>query len=243
MARRRTYTDEQLADAIAASESWRGCLRELGLVATSSGAMRSLRSRADQLAIDYLHFRGQRRWTDDGLRAAVAASATWSDVAVQLNLGGTSSVAAVKGHAARLGLDVVHLSPQGKTPVAPPQPDVNRLPRAGSLLAAAWYTLCGFDVSWPLEPTCYDLLVSGASGTRRVQVKTTTTRTGKQWKVYLSTSGRERQAYDPDEIDAFFVIDGELRYYEIPIAAVGGLHAIHLGAYAEYRVPEARSAM
>jgi hypothetical protein len=32
-----------------------------------------------------------------------------------------------------------------------------------------------------------------------------------------------------DEIDDFFIIDGELMCYLIPVAVVGGLHAIHLG--------------
>lgn len=77
---------------------------------------------------------------------------------------------------------------------------------------------------------------------RRVQVKTTTTRTGSTWKVYLSTSGRERRTYDPDEIDEFFVIDGDLRQYVIPVAAVGGLHAIHLNAYDQYQVARGPSA-
>ena len=39
------------------------------------------------------------------------------------------------------------------------QPDADNLPRAGSFLAAAWFALAGYDVSWPLEPCAYDLLV------------------------------------------------------------------------------------
>ena len=117
------------------------------------------------------------------------------------------------------------------------RPDVARLDRAGSLLAAAWFTLCGDDVSWPLEPARYDLLVTTTTGTRRIQVKTTTVRAGDTWKVYLSTTGRGRRTYDPDEIDDFFVIDGDLTQYLIPATAVGGLQAIHLGAYERFRVP------
>ncbi|PUB24850.1 hypothetical protein C8K30_108106 [Promicromonospora sp. AC04] len=95
--------------------------------------------------------------------------------------------------------------------------------------------LCGNDVSWPLEPSRYDLLVSTVTGIRRVQVKTTRTRAGDSWKVYLSTTRGERRTYDPDEIDDFFIIDGDLNYYLIPVAVVGGLHAIHLNAYGRYR--------
>lgn len=42
--------------------------------------------------------------------------------------------------------------------------------------------------------------------------------------------------YDPDEIDYFFAIDGDLDLYLIPIAAVGGLHMIHLSAYSAYHL-------
>lgn len=42
----RTYTDEELTAAVAISCSWRGVLRELGLVATSAKAIRSVRNYA-----------------------------------------------------------------------------------------------------------------------------------------------------------------------------------------------------
>lgn len=237
MPRNRTYTDGQLAVAIAASHSWRGVLRELGLVATSAGAMRSVRAHADRLDIDYGHFTGQRGWTESRLRQAIAAAETWSDVVRDLGLHGASAVATVKGHSARLGLDTRHLTahPPGVT-AGGPIPDITRLDRAGSLLAAAWFTICGQEVSWPLEPSRYDLLVHTTRGIRRVQVKTTRARAGETWKVYLSTARRERKAYDPDEIDDFFVIDGALHYYLIPMSVVGGLHAIHLSAYSRFRL-------
>lgn len=56
------------------------------------------------------------------------------------------------------------------------------------------------------------------------------------WTAWISNSGRERAAYGPDEIDYFFVIDGDFGYYLIPVAAVGGLTAIRLAAYSEYRL-------
>ena len=112
------------------------------------------------------------------------------------------------------------------------------------MIAAAWFTLCGHEVSWPLEPSRYDLLVcSPDGGFRRVQVKTTSTRVGSTWQVFLSTARRERKTYDPDEVDDFFIIDGNLTFYLIPIAAVGGLHAIHLRAYEQYRVAPMAAAM
>ncbi len=239
MSRKRTYTDRQLAAAIAVSTSWRGVLRELGLVATSSGTMRSVRSHADSLGLRYNHFRGGRGWTEGDLRSAIAQSNSWFEVAEALDLHDTCDIEALRGHAARLNLDAAHLAPTVVGPVnQKPTPSIEHLDRAGSLLAAAWFTLSGLAVSWPLEPSRYDLVVGSALGLRRIQVKTTTVNVGNTWKVYLSTSHRKRRTYGPDEIDDFFIIDGELRNYLIPVAVVGGLHAIHLAAYQPYLLPQ-----
>jgi hypothetical protein len=239
---KRTYSDDQLVNAIATSSSWRGVLRELGLVGTSAGAMRSVRSHADRLGVDHSHFKGQRRWTEDDLRAAIDAARTWSEAIELLGIHDVSAASALKGHAARLGIDFTHLAQQpthsGDWEM---RPDIARLDRAGSLLAASWFALCGHNVSWPLEPSRYDLLVGTDEEIRRIQVKTTTVRAGVTWKVYLSTSRRGRKTYDPDEIDDFFIIDGDLRCYLIPVAVVGGLHAIHLGGYMKYQLAQLSS--
>lgn len=117
------------------------------------------------------------------------------------------------------------------------QPDVANLPRAGSLLAATWFELCGLAVAWPLEPCRDDLLVWLDGLAQRIQVKTTTVRTGSGWTVRLSSSRKELRTYDPDEIDQFFVIDGDYNLYLIPLPAVGGLTAISVSAYQGYRLP------
>jgi hypothetical protein len=77
VARARGYSDDELVAAVSVSRSWRGVLRELGLAATSSSAIRSVRRQADRLGIDYRHFTGQRRWGDEDLVAAVEASDSW----------------------------------------------------------------------------------------------------------------------------------------------------------------------
>lgn len=241
MAQRRTYSDEMLAEAVATSHSWRGVLRALGLAATSASALRSVRARADRLGLDHRHFTGQRRWRDDDLRDAVHAADSWLAVVEALGLSGGSAVASVKGHATRLQLETAHLEPTSRRVLTTDlRPRADCLGRAGSLLAAAWYTLCGEDVSWPLEPSRYDLVVQRGDRMCRVQVKTTTVRVRGTWKVYLSTSRGGRRTYDPDEVDEFFVIDGDMAYYLIPVAVVGGLQAIHLSAYADYRVVQLR---
>lgn len=236
MPRERTYSDQALARAIGNSSSWRGVMRELGLTATSSGAIRSVRSHADSLGIDHGHFRGQRRWTESELRTAVARADSWVAVAEVLGLEVGPQLSAAKGHAMRLGIDVSHLIECVSRDENLPVPDIARLSRAGPMMAAAWFTLIGCDVSWPLEPCRYDLLVLRDGSVRRVQVRTSTARQRDSWKVYISTSGRERQPYEPGEIDEFFIIDGGLRYYLIPYSVVGGLQAIHMSNYSSYAV-------
>lgn len=62
-----------------------------------------------------------RKWTDEQLREAVAASSTWQEVV--LKIGRTNNAKArrvVQGHAVRLSLDVRHLP--AFEPVAPVYP-------------------------------------------------------------------------------------------------------------------------
>lgn len=209
----------------------------LGLKGTSAGAMRSIRARADQLGIEYSHFRSQRRWSEAQLVAAIASGRSWRDVASSLSVDSASERTRMRGHALRLGLNTAHLSEVETVDRMPPAPKIVNLSHAAPMLAAAWFTLSGYDVSWPLEPCRFDLLTSARGELRRVQVKSTRTRAADTWKVYLSTSRGGRTAYGPDEIDDFFVVDGDFNYYLIPIAAVGGLHMVHLSAYARFRLP------
>lgn len=227
-------------EAVRSAHSWRGVLRSLGLADTSAAAMRSVRTHADRLQLDYTHFTGQRRWADRDLAAAIRSARTWTQVTEALGLVGTSSVATIRGHAVRLGLDTAHLSPARKpyVPESVLTPQLTNLPRAGSLIAAAWFELCGQNVSWPLEPCRYDLLVWMDSSAKRIQVKTTTVKQGTSWTAWISNTGTgARSTYDPDEIDYFFVIDGDFGFYLIPFTAVGGLTAIRLSAYSDYLVP------
>ncbi len=109
-------------------------------------------------------------------------------------------------------------------------------------MAAAWLILCGYEVAWPLEPCRYDLVARRLDQFLRVQVKTTRLRTGTSWIVSLSTDGG-RLTYDPDEIDYFFIIDGGLDYYLIPVATVGGLRAIRLSVYSQFKLSQELAAL
>lgn len=237
------YSDEELAAAVAGARSWRGVLRGLGLPAQSSSALRSARRRAEQLGLDHTHFTGQRRWSDRDLAGAVPVSRTWSEVLDRLGLTSTggSSLGSVRAHSARLRLDVGHLDaprPLEQSPFAAPP---RHLDRAGPMLAAAWFTLRGYGVAWPLEPCRYDLLVSDDRRSHRIQVKTTTTKVDGSWVVRISsTRGSGAAVYTPDEIDHFFVIDGDLTYYLIPLAVVGGYQVIYLRRYLNFVVDRER---
>lgn len=235
----RRYPDDELVAAVAGSRSWRAVLRTLGLAGTSAASIRSVRSQADRLGLDYSHFTGGRRWTDADLAIAVASARSWAEVARRLGLTSGSSESSLPGHAKRLDLETAHLRPQREDAGADrqwPAADATNLSRAGSQLAGAWFALRGWDVAWPLEPCRYDLLVSRAERVLRIQVKTATVRVGDGWTVWLSKARKARIAYGPHEVDYFFVVDGSFRYYLLPLAAVGGRHQIHLAAYDAYRV-------
>lgn len=172
----RTWTDEQLTDAVAVERSWRGVCRRLGLKGTSAGVLRSVKRHAERLHLDTTHFR-QRTWSDSQLRAAVRNASTWSDVlhAIGLSDRGEARLR-VKSHAVRLGLDISHLHTQTANRVSLddvegllPSPAALRV--AAEAIAIAWLTIRGVPVAVPAEPREYDLLATFPSGIRRVQVK------------------------------------------------------------------------
>lgn len=189
-------------------------------------------------------------YSDAELAVAVGSAASWRHVLRSLGLRGSSgaAIAGVRRQCERKGIDATHLGRPRATSSTlsagteqPPataelEPAAKHLSKAGSLIAAAWFALSGADVAWPLEPTRYDLVVRTRDELRRVQVKTTSVAVGKSWKVYLSTTSGGRRVYTEDEIDDFFIIDGALKCYLMPLRAVSGLQAIHLSRYEQYRV-------
>jgi hypothetical protein len=243
----RQWTDEQLVAALEKSHSWCGVLRELGLKPTSTTSKRGVQQRISQLGLDASHVTGKRRWTDKDLRDAVACSQTWAEVTAMLGYdSSTSGRATIKSHAARLGLDLSHLSTVG--PVLPatevPPVDLANLRSAAPSIALTWFTLRGQPPSVPLEPQRYDMVVETSRGFKRVQVKSTTFFANGAWQVGVShrpDKNGKREPYSPDDVDLFFIIDGEMNLYLIPIDALGGRIAINLRAYENFRVGHARS--
>jgi PD-(D/E)XK endonuclease len=245
----RLWSDAQLTEAVKASSSWRGVMRELGLKATSAGAIRIVRRHAVRLGLDTSHFRGKRRWSDAQLRRAVSQAQSWDEVLEDLGLAinGGGMRTHLRSHAIRLGLDFSHL--QHDVSVAPePQelkPDLRHLREAGACIAAAWFTLSGCTVLFPVEPAAYDLVVSMPEGLGRIQVKTTTHNTKNGWlagvgrRPYSIRKDAPLVAYDPDIIDFFCVIDGDLAIYLIPSRVIAGRTKILLRTYTKYIVGNA----
>lgn len=235
------YSDDDLTRAIAGARSWRAVLRQLGLNPGSAGTMRSVQRRAARLGLDHTHFTAGRRWSDDELREAVATAETWATVANRLRLAeGGGTLTSLRAHAQRLGLAVSHLGPRRPMPspggVFEAEPRVECIRVAGSMLAASWFMLRGAAVSWPLEPCRYDLLVHFEGLVQRVQVKTTTTR-GSGALVHIANSRDNTWAlYAPDEIDQFFLVDGDLNAYLVAYAVVAGKACVSLRAYSAFRV-------
>jgi hypothetical protein len=222
-------------------------MRALDLCETSAGSIRIVKRDVVRLALDTSHFTGQRRWSDAQLRRAVATAYSWSELLSDLGLNGSADDRTrVKAHAVRLGLDLGRLGRPDSGEATRPEfrPDLKHLREAGAAIATMWFLLCGYSVSLPVEPAVFDLLVSMPGGIKRVQVKTTTYSKG-GWAVAVGRrpySAAHRGAlvpYDPDLVDFFFILDGELTMYVIPSRVIAGRVQLLLNNYARYAVGSA----
>jgi hypothetical protein len=228
-------------------------MRALGLRADSAGAIRITKRHADRLGLDTSHFRGKRVWSDAQLRRAVINAQSWDELLTALGLALSSGDGRirVKAHAMRLGLSLAHLESYTANSAGPTElkPNLQYLRDAAASLAASWFSLCGFNVAFPVEPTVYDLLVGMPEGIKRVQVKTTTCFSKDGWTVPVSRrpysiGNRERRVpYDPELIDWFFIVDGDLNIYLIPSRVLAGRIAILLRTYTNYVVGNAGGLM
>lgn len=227
-------TDVDLRNAIEVSTSWRGVLRHLGYATTNGHLSASLKARADSAGISAGHFRGKRSWSDADLQAAVANSTCWTDVAVQLGLVVGSGMARVKARAMQIEIDTAHFvgasrDRQAGEPIFTDPPGPLHLSRAAPSMAAAWFARRGYTVSLPLEPCSYDMIVDDHGMLLRVQVKSTRTRMGKGWVCRLmnKTSFVKREPY-PESVDVFFLVDGDLGMYVVPVARLAGTGSVQL---------------
>ncbi|GAA1584267.1 hypothetical protein GCM10009804_45740 [Kribbella hippodromi] len=242
-----------MRQAVANNRSWRSVARALGLKATSAGVIRTVKRHAARLELESTHFTGQRRWSDQQLRDAVAAASCWADVLAALAIvDNGEDRTRVKGHAVRLGLDCTHL----KSPPAQADPDQvfdepvrpEMLRYSAAALAMAWFTLRGCAVALPIEPQEYDLLVTTSRGIQRVQVKSCASRNARgYWHVgigrrpYVLDKSASKMPYDPESIDLFFIVLGDGSIYVIPSGVLAGRVGISAESYAPYRVGDASS--
>jgi len=249
----KSWTDAQLKDVVAGATNWRDVMRALGLRDNSAGVIRIVKRHVASLGLDTSHFRGKRSWSDAQLRRAVIDAQSWDELLVTLGLAPRSGDGRVrvKAHAMRLRLDLTHLEDSTANSAGPAEvkPDLRYLRDAATSIATSWFSLCGYNVAIPLEPTVYDLLVSMPTGIKRVQVKTTTCFSKDGWTVVVSRrpysiGNRERRIpYDPDLIDWFFIMDGDLTIYLIPSRVIAGRVAILLHTYTKYIVGSAAGLM
>ena len=228
-------------------------MRALGLGANSAGAIRIVRRHVVGLGLDTSHFKGRRAWSDAQLRRAVIGARSWDELLTALGLapGNGDERTRVKAQALRLGLDLAHLENRIANPTGPTEvkPDLKYLRDAATSIAASWFSLRGFTAAIPVEPTVYDLLVSMPDGIKRVQVKTTTHYSKDGWMAGVgrrpySVGNRERLVpYDPELIDLFFIMDGDLTMYLIPSRVIAGRVGILLRTYTKYIVGNAAGLM
>jgi hypothetical protein len=247
------WSDADLTRAVTASRSWRGVMRELGLCVTSAGSLRVVKRRVALLGLDTSHFTGQRTWSDAALKRATPQAHSWNELLAAIGITSRSGDerTRVKAHALRLGLDLSHLADQPQESPSRPsaKPTLRNLREAATSLAASWFSLCGFNPAIPVEPTVYDLLVSMPDGIKRVQVKTTTYNGKNGWMIgvgrrpYSIGNGARLVPYDPELIDLFFIVDGDLSLYLIPSKVIAGRVSLLLRTYEKYIVGNAAGLM
>jgi hypothetical protein len=220
----------------------------------ANSSARILKRRAEDLGLETSHFRGNRKWAEKDLPGLIASACTWGELFETLGYaeGSGAASATIKAHAARLGIDVSHLKGRSASGAAPRGSGVlaevqlgGYLRSAAPAVAQAWFTMRGYIPLIPAEPMKYDLAIDTPDGFKRIQVKSTTCFNPKLdgWQVSICRRMKNKttpQAYGPDEVCLFFIIDGDLDLYLIPFAVVGGKLALSLKAYKDYRVGNAK---
>jgi hypothetical protein len=220
---------------------------------TSAGSIRVIKRHAIRLGLDTSHFAGTRTWSDGQLKSAVVDAQSWDELLAALGLtpGRSDGRMRIKAQAIRLGLDLSRLGRGTESSIRPIElePDVKYLRDAATSIAASWFALRGFNTAIPMEPAVYDLLVSMSEGIKRIQVKTTTYNGKTGWMVGVgrrpySIGNKERLVpYDPELIDQFFIVDGDLNMYLIPSQVIAGRVQILLRTYKKYIVGNAAGLM
>ncbi len=114
MARAKTWTDDELRAAVAASTSFKMTMSRLGLVASGVGYY-DIKARIRELELDTTHFVRRRRaayaWTDAQLRSALDGARSRLEVLQRLHVPATAqTLRALARHRAELGLAAPEVS-------------------------------------------------------------------------------------------------------------------------------------
>jgi hypothetical protein len=243
----KSWTNADLRKAVMASTSWRETIRRLGLKGTN---FTYFKSKAENAAIDYSHFRGNRSWSEAELRQAVVESRNIATVATWLDLsqgGGTYQL--LSREITKLKLDTSHFviptikeamaEDWAKATGAEPQPQ--HLRDAAPSLTSGWLLARGWEVAIPLEPCAYDLLATSPSGQiLRVQVKSTQKENG-TFEVLRrhhsnTTQKRTHAPYTSKDIDALFIFWGYHSAYFLPFTTFEKRICFSPKVWDEYKV-------
>jgi hypothetical protein len=247
----------ELRVAAAKATSWAELLRLLGYKPSSTAVRQRLRRELGRYQISTSHFVGQRTWSDQALIEAAATARTWAELLTALGLSPRSrSYDSVRAALRRMGVEhgQISLGPRtGPEAIGIELPDpaaLSNLRNAAPSIAATWFLLCGHAVATPCEGQPYDLVVELPDGLKRVQVKSTTSRDARGgWVVRIghcpdgSPKAADLICYTAEEVDSFFVVDGDLRLYLIPAAAIAGKTTLSLRGFSEFVVGDASSLM
>lgn len=117
--------------------------------------------------------------------------------------------------------------------------------------AITWFLARGHVASLPITQASYDLVVDSRFGLKKIQIKTTNTKTlGERWTVKITkqiycsdmkpnaNGKRKAVAYEEGEVDLFFVVCGDGSRYLVPYDATRDLTSITLDdKYVEYKLP------
>jgi hypothetical protein len=195
MVRPRTWSDEQLTQAVTGAKSWRQACAALEIKQGGATAQR-IRAHAARIGVDTSHLDSRVRTEvspalitptgvtirPDALREATMGARSWAEVNRRLGLPEASGGAykRIQRLAADAGIDTSHMLGKNwnRVPVkALPVPfaseyDPANLHRVGAAVATAWFIARGYMVSLPVEPARYDLIAESDAGLQRVQVKT-----------------------------------------------------------------------
>jgi PD-(D/E)XK endonuclease len=249
------WPEGELRAAAEKSTSWADMLRSFGFKPSSTKPRRQLQREVQRLGIDTSHFAGKRTWSDSQLIETARTARSWTELCDALGLSVRSGhYDSIRAAAKRLGvsLERLQVGPKASRDAVgidlPSQGALDRVSVAAPSIAAAWFLLCGLAVSIPSEPEPYDLVVDMSHELKRVQVKTASFRDrGGSWVGHIghrpdgSPDGSDLVAYQAEDVDLFFIIDGDMLLYLIPLSAIGERATLSLRNYREFTVGDASS--